>query len=86
MAVNLYANDILNALESSAGGERDRNKLKAEIYEWLSENRCRELESILEEASEYRETIEQLERRVATLEEENGKLLKDIETLSADGT
>lgn len=86
MAVNLYANDILNALESSAGGERERNKLKAEIYEWLSENNCRELDSIFDEASEYRETIVHLESKIATLEDENGKLLKDIETLSADGT
>ena len=86
MSVNLYANDILNALEMSAGGDRERTRLKEEIYEWLSENNCRELENLLEEASEYRETIEHLERRVAALEDENGKLLKDIETLSADGT
>ncbi len=86
MAVNLYANDILNALEMSAGGDRERTRLKEEIYEWLSNNNSRELDNLLDEASEYRETIEQLERRVAALEDENGKLMKDIETLSADGT
>ena len=86
MPVNFYANDILNALEMSAGGERERAKLKGEIYEWLSENNCRELDSIFDEASEYRETIVHLERRIAALEDENGRLLKDIETLSADGT
>ena len=84
MAVRLFSTEILDCLLANSGKQKD--ELKKEVYEWLSDNDSPELSNMLDEMGEYRETILHLERKVSHLEDENGKLLKDIETLSADGT
>ena len=84
--------DVLDGMERSVSGH-EMDEFKQNIFDWLLNNGSKPIEELneaIEAAKSYEEDLKEeiaaLEKRVTTLEDENGDLLKDLDAATSRGT